>query len=215
MNRYDLIKYFIDKIATYEQAQEDPNNLSVEGFNDWMFQAFLDKKENIKNFHKYGNERDINLSTLVGTLFRYVKNYSKKAFENATVQTIDEFTYLAMLMNYGAMTKSELTSRNVHEKTTGMEILRRLIKNDFVTQTDDLTDKRSQIVEITEGGKVEILKLFQEMAKVSAIVSGNLSEQEKMILTYLLEKLDLFHRHIYDHDKNDDLAVLVQKHLIK
>lgn len=215
MNRYDLIKYFIDKVATYEQAQEDPNNLSVEGFNDWMFQAFLDKKENIKNFHKYGNERDINLSTLVGTLFRYVKNYSKKAFENATVQTIDEFTYLAMLMNYGAMTKSELTARNVHEKTTGMEILRRLIKNDFVTQTDDLTDKRSQIVEITEGGKVEILKLFQEMAKVSAIVSGNLSEQEKMILTYLLEKLDLFHRHIYDHDKNDDLAVLVQKHLIK
>lgn len=213
MNRYDLIKFFIDKIEAYEQAQGELDNLSVEGFNDWMFEQFLSKNQEVKavNYAK-GNEKDINLSVLIGTLFRYVKHYSKKVFEHSTVQSIDEFTYLAMLMSYGSMTKSELIARNVHEKTTGMEILRRLIKNNFVEQTDDLTDKRSQIVTITEGGKIEIIQLFQQMSKVSTLVSGNLSDQEKMILAYLLKKLDIFHRHIYDNEKHDDLNSLINRH---
>ncbi len=216
MTRYDLIKFFIDKIEAYEKDQADPNTLSVAGFNDWMFQSFLVGKsiregdKALKN--SQDNEKDVNLSILIGTLFRYVKNYSKKVFENSQVQTIDEFTYLAMLMNYGNMTKSELISRNVHEKTTGMEIIRRLISYNFITQTNDPTDKRSQIITITEGGKIEIFQLFKEMSKVSTIVSGNLSNEEKMILSYLLEKLDIFHRHIYDHEKKEDLDFLMCKY---
>jgi MarR family transcriptional regulator, lower aerobic nicotinate degradation pathway regulator len=216
MTRYDLIKFFIDKIEAYEKEQADPNALSVAGFNDWMFQSFLKGKntrEDVKELkHAQGNEKDVNLSILIGTLFRYVKNYSKKVFENSQVQTIDEFTYLAILMNYGDMTKSELISRNVHEKTTGMEIIRRLISHDFITQSNDPNDKRSQIIAITEGGKVEIFKLFKEMSKVSTIVSGDLSNQEKMILSYLLEKLDIFHRQIYDNEKKEDLDFLMNKY---
>jgi MarR family transcriptional regulator, lower aerobic nicotinate degradation pathway regulator len=219
MNRYDLIKYFIDKIESYEQAQTDAHNLSVEGFNDWMFKQFLDRKEsektNVINEHYKANEVNVNLSVLVGTLFRYVKNYSKKIFENSTIQNIDEFTYLAILINNGKMTKSDLISRNVHEKTTGMEIIRRLIGYGFVTQSDDPHDKRSQLVEITAAGQVEIFKLFEEMSQVSTLVSGDLTEQEKMILSYLLEKLDIFHRHIYDHEKNEDLGILIEKYFAK
>jgi MarR family transcriptional regulator, lower aerobic nicotinate degradation pathway regulator len=219
MNRYDLIKYFIDKVESYEQAQTDAQNLSVEGFNDWMFKQFLNKKVDAKprleNEHHTANEVNINLSSLVGTLYRYVKTYSKKAFEHSVIQNIDEFTYLAFLISYGKMTKSELISRNVHEKTTGMEIIRRLISHGFVIQSDDAHDKRSQNVEITAAGQVEIFKLFEEMSKVSTLVSGNLSEQEKMILSYLLNKLDVFHRHIYDHEKHDDLDVLMEKYFAK
>ena len=216
MNRYDLIKYFIDKVEAYDKAQTDTESLSVEGFNDWMFKQFLDKKNEvnpkIEQEHHKKNEVNINLSSLVGTLYRYVKTYSKKAFENSIIQNIDEFTYLAFLITYGKMTKSELISRNVHEKTTGMEIIRRLIGYGFVVQSDDAQDKRSQNVEITEGGRIEIMKLFQEMTKVSTIVSGNLTEQEKMILSYLLNKLDGFHRHIYDHEKHDNLDSLMEKY---
>ena len=216
MNRYDLIKYFIDKVEAYDKAQTDTESLSVEGFNDWMFKQFLDKKIDAKsrlpNEHHAANEVNINLSSLVGTLYRYVKTYSKKAFENSIIQNIEEFTYMAFLLSYGKMTKSELISRNVHEKTTGMEIIRRLIGYGFVVQSDDAQDKRSQNVEITEGGRIEIMKLFQEMSKVSTIVSGNLTEQEKMILSYLLNKLDGFHRHIYDHEKHDNLDSLMEKY---
>lgn len=216
MTRYDLIKFFIDKIEAYEQEQKGHNALSVEGFNDWMFQQFLNNKNVPKKEtelkHAQGNEKDINLSVLIGTLYRYVKHYSKKVFESSQVQTIDEFTYLAVLMNYGDMTKSALISYNVHEKTTGMEIIRRLIKYEFITQTDDFRDKRSQIIGITEMGKIEIFKLFREMSKVSTIVTGDLSSQEKMVLSYLLEKLDLFHRQIYDHEKKENLDFLVGKY---
>jgi MarR family transcriptional regulator, lower aerobic nicotinate degradation pathway regulator len=219
MNRYDLIKYFIDKVEAYDKAQPDSENLTVESFNDWMFNQFLDRKEAEKltpsNAHYKENEVNVNLSVMVGTLFRYVKNYSKKVFEHSTIQNIDEFTYLATLISYGKTTKSELISRNVHEKTTGMEIIRRLIGYGFVVQSDDVHDKRSQNVEITKNGQVEIFKLFEEMSKVSTLVSGNLSEQEKMILSYLLNKLDVFHRHIYDHEKHDDLDILMGKYFTK
>jgi MarR family transcriptional regulator, lower aerobic nicotinate degradation pathway regulator len=216
MTRYDLIKFFIDKVEAYEKEQADPNKLSVEDFNDWMFQSFLkakgEKNETKERDYADGNEKNINLSVLIGTLFRYVKSYSKKVFETSAVQTIDEFTYLAILLNDGNMSKSELISRNVHEKTTGMEIIRRLINHNFIIQTNDPNDKRSQIIAITDTGKIEIFKLFKEMSKVSTIVSGNLSNQEKTILSYLLEKLDIFHRHIYDHEKKEDLDFLMGKY---
>jgi MarR family transcriptional regulator, lower aerobic nicotinate degradation pathway regulator len=213
MNRYDLLRFFIEKIEAYEKTVEDPNALSPLGFNDFMLNNYL-KSQQPNRAHDVGGaiQKDIDVSVLIGTLYRYVKNYSKQVFKNTTVQTIDEFTYLAVLVSYGKMTKSELIAHNVQEKTTGMEIIRRLLRYGFITQTDDPTDKRSQILEITEGGKMEIFQLFQTMGKVSTLATGDLTEVEKSVLFYLLQKLDNFHRHIYGNEKNDNLNFLIEKY---
>jgi hypothetical protein len=59
-------------------------------------------------------------------MFRFAKQYSKKALENTNLKTIDDFGFLSSLIVAESMTKTELINRHVLEITTGMEIIKRL-----------------------------------------------------------------------------------------
>ncbi len=222
MTRYDLIRLLLENVEAYEndilskKKALDTEGVSLEGFNEWMFQHFIKKMPknvmHLKSPHAQGNLVNVDLSVLLGTLFRYTKYYSKKALDDSPLQSIEEFTYLASLFNGGKMSKTDLINRNVHEKTTGMEIIKRLQKHDFLIQKDDPTDRRSQIIEISESGKLIMIEIFKKMSKVSTLVTGDLNDLEKITLIGLLRKLDNFHHTIFDNDKNMDLDGLLDKH---
>ena len=76
----------------------------------------------------------------------------KKALEKTPLQTLEEFTYLATLLQ-SPMTKTQLINQHIQEKTTGMAVIQRLIKQNWVKQSENTADGRSQIVEITAEGR--------------------------------------------------------------
>jgi DNA-binding MarR family transcriptional regulator len=96
-------------------------------------------------------------------------------------------------MTFPSLTKMELIQKNVMEKTTGLEIIKRLIQYGFVEQFDDPDDKRSQRVTLTVAGREEIFRLLPTMEKVGDKVKGNLNDIETKELLFLLKKLDQFH----------------------
>jgi len=97
------------------------------------------------------------------------------------------------------------------EKTSGIEIINRLINLKFIEQFEDANNKRNVRIKVTELGKFEIIKIFPLMKKVSIVVAGNLTETEKKVLTYLLKKLDNFHNEIFINKKDLDLDKIIQK----
>jgi DNA-binding MarR family transcriptional regulator len=97
------------------------------------------------------------------------------------------------------------------EKTSGIEIINRLIRQEFIEQFDDEKDKRSKLLRITETGRRELMMILPRMNMVSKIVVGTLTKEEQNILTYLLRKLDHFHNDIYIHDKEKELEMIVLK----
>jgi DNA-binding MarR family transcriptional regulator len=92
------------------------------------------------------------------------------------------------------------------EKTSGSEIIRRLIKRGLIVESADENDKRSVRVSMTKSGREEILRILPLMSKVTKIVVGNLSTEEINTLSYLLKKLDYFHNDIYLHKKGQTLS---------
>ena len=145
-------------------------------------------------------------------MYRYARNYSKKALEKTPLQTIDEFTYLAALMR-SPMTKTQVINRHVQEKTTGMAVIQRLLKQNWVKQSDNSADARSQIIELTDEGRAVLMGAFSEMLKVSSIVTANLTIAEKVELNRILEKLNIFHRTILDKEKTLDLDNVLEKYV--
>jgi DNA-binding MarR family transcriptional regulator len=139
-------------------------------------------------------------------MYRYAKGYIKKALLESYLQTADEFSFLITLMTYDSLRKSELITKQVMEKTSGTEVIRRLIKNGMIVETADKNDKRSIRVSITKSGIEEILKILPIMSKVSKIVVGNLSNEEINTLSYLLKKLDYFHNDIYLNKRDKSLS---------
>jgi hypothetical protein len=62
---------------------------------------------------------------LVTLLFRYAKGYIKKALQDSIIQTADEFAF--NLITFESLTKTELISKQVMEKTSGVEVIKRLV----------------------------------------------------------------------------------------
>jgi DNA-binding MarR family transcriptional regulator len=92
------------------------------------------------------------------------------------------------------------------EKTSGTEIINRLVKRGMISEAADQNDKRSIKVSITKSGREEILRILPLMTRVTEIVTGNLNKEEINTLSYLLKKLDYFHNNIYLSKKGQPLS---------
>jgi DNA-binding MarR family transcriptional regulator len=152
------------------------------------------------------NQNDI--SILLVLMYRYAKGYIKKALKESIIQTPDEFSFLITLMTFESLTKTELINKQVIEKTSGTEVIKRLLNQKLIKEFADKEDKRSVRVCITQEGKKEVLTLLPQMQVVSKIVVGNLNEAETNSLAYLLKKLDYFHNDIFLNKKNLSLEEL-------
>jgi len=141
---------------------------------------------------------DNNIGRLFVYMSRYAKSLIKKALEGTPLQTGEDFTCLAILLTHDHLSKSELISRNLQEKTSGTEVIRRLLAAGLVTQWADPDDKRGKRIAITDKGKGLLYEVFKDMSQVGKIVTGTLTPGEKLTLQYLLQKLENFHYHHHE-----------------
>jgi DNA-binding MarR family transcriptional regulator len=168
-------------------------------------------KDDYLNYRSYP---EIEFSTLLTGLFRFAKHYIKKAFRETKLKTIDEFGFLASLLRHGSLLKNELINEHLLEISSGSEILKRLIRNGLVQEYQDKNDKRAKRVSLTEAGRQEIFKAFEDMHKVSEIVIGNLSKSELNDTLSALTKLTYFHQNIHENDRNTELDELHDKYIL-
>lgn len=219
MNSFEILKVLLTKLEAYEQQSTSKDNLSLEEFYDFIKPndtLIDDVKNNMLTDKPYQgdnhplhieNNVDRIISQHILFLYRYVKFYSKYALEGLQIRTIEEFGFLVTVMHHQSISKSELIKRNVMEKSSGIEIINRLIKNNLLKQYDNPQDKRSQFIALTEKGKMELFKSFEKMNLLGKISAGKLDNSEKEVLAMLLKKLDDFHYHNYmnkDIDKLED-----------
>lgn len=218
-SKYQLIKELIDKVSDYEKTGVPDQEMNLESFitflQDPQGHSTLEIRkmggELEEGVQKQGNEQETQIAILVTFMNRYAKLYAKKVLQHSALSTLDEFSYLIVLLTHESMTKTDLINKNVHEKTTGMEILKRLIKNGFIRQFDDTDDKRTQRVSITEAGRGVLFSILNQMGDVTKIVTGNLTQLEKNSLTYILKKLDHFHFDIFLHERTTSLQDIITK----
>lgn len=158
-----------------------------------------------------GYELEVSIGTLVICLNRYSRLLVKKGLAGFPELVSEDFTYLYTLMDVESMTKIQLIEKNVHEKPTGLEVIKRLLKHGLVDERNDENDKRSKRVFLTDKGKALFFATIEQMNKVALIVSGNLTADEKRQLHTLLKKLQDFHDPIYLSNKEISIDQLVEK----
>ncbi len=206
---YNLLKSLIPLIEQYEQETEGNDN--IEDFLQWA------------GGNKYGhlpaerNDLDIppgeNLEGVLGKyivfLYRYARSYVRKALEDTALTHFDDFAFLVALWADQPISKTSLIQKNIMDKSSGSEIIKRLIRQGFMEELPSETDKRSKLVRLTQVGTGALMQTFEKMGKVSMLISGNLSEAEKIQLFELLHKLHHFHLPIYMDQKNGSIEEIM------
>jgi DNA-binding MarR family transcriptional regulator len=189
-------EYSMDEFIGYLNAKSESQELEMREISGKNKEWFKDEYRNTTS----------DISILIVLMSHYAKWYIKKVLRESHLQTPDEFSFLITLMTYDSLSKSELITKQVMEKTSGTEVIHRLLKRGLIAESADENDKRSIRVSITGTGKDEILRILPLMSKVTKIVVGNLSTEEINTLSYLLKKLDYFHNNIYMNKRGKSLS---------
>lgn len=205
---------FRDIVGLVKEFRENNTNdkypVSLDGFKHWIADNIY-PTYTLENFEYEGKENGRSLDSVISTLLihlsRYARLYSKSIIVNSPFSTQEEYIFLITLKTFGPMSKMELIKRNIQDKPGGMQIISRLLQNEFVVQENDLKDKRSKILSITPLGLETLDFYMSNIRKATTIVAGKLNESEKMQLINLLNKLEDFHWPIYS--KNIDPEKLI------
>lgn len=209
---YPIIKEAIDLIEKFEsensKSTQYPNDM--EGFKKWMMNSFKNESSEQPEWEgkTMGRSAESVVATLVVHMNRYAKNYFRAALLGSDFSSQDDVIYLIVLRFSAPLTKMELIKKNVHDKPAGMQIINRLIARGWAEQKDSEKDKRSKLISITQKGLQSLAEVMTKVRQATDIVSGKLTQTEKMQLISILNKLNDFHLDIYD--KNYDPAELLE-----
>ncbi len=153
---FDLIKAVVELVQQFMEQNEDKALYSndIQGFTEWVNVSCKDNSE-LEGLSWVGKESGRSSESIINTLLirmgRYAKTYSRSV-GSSVFSSQDDFIYLIGLKMMGPMTKMELIKRNVHEKSSGILVINRLIHNEWAEQTVSQKDKRTKYIQITEKG---------------------------------------------------------------
>lgn len=207
-----LIKEVISEIELFS---EESRSTSLEDFRIWLNHRAYEKENPKHLFDKYGievNDLENEICKQILLLNRFAKQMIRKGLSSYPQLANEEFTYLYRLMDYECLTKMQLVEKNGHEKQTGFEIIKRLIKNGLIEEFDDTMDRRSKRIKVTALGMKIFRESSQDVTNIAKILSANLENQEKEILLKSLKRLNDFHFTVYHHYKDapiDEITKLI------
>ncbi|NRB61009.1 MAG: winged helix DNA-binding protein [Winogradskyella sp.] len=200
-----LIKLLVDEAIKYKL--EVNSDISLESYME-----FLRNKDHKQEYRKILKlqEEEINQEIIVhlARLNRYANLYLKDALKQTGFSTDMEFPFTAIIHQYGPLSKMELIRKMVYEKSSGMQIINRLIEKNIFTQIDNPNDKRSKLIKLTNKGEQEIFRAYNNARPAAKVVSFPLNELEKKQLIKILNKLDDYHLNNYLDNKFDATDIL-------
>lgn len=209
---YPLLHELLDLVERYEEFRGNAEQ-SMSNFLRFADQTLEQQTNSEEPKVGMGGHAYLNamIARDISFVYRYMRYFVRKAIKDTPLQTIDEYSYLITLMAKGEMTKTELNNYNVIEKTSGSEIIRRLLKGGLISQTRNLQDRRSLLLSITPKGREVVKELLPRMQQSSDLLLRDLSWDQKIFLHSLHEQLYESNHPLFLTERDTDLAKLVEK----
>lgn len=132
-------------------------------------------------------------SKLITYMYRYMSHYAKAFEQKWMALSLAEFTYVGPMVFKESMTKKDLILYNVHEKTSGTEIINRLVRKGYLTETPNPDDGRSKLLKVTESGRAAFFEVLPSLDLVSKQLVAPLDKTSLESLLHLLEPLHQVH----------------------
>ncbi|MBD0254837.1 MAG: winged helix DNA-binding protein [Cytophagales bacterium] len=149
------------------------------------------------------------IAMLLGFMGQYATFYARRIFRRSVVYSLDDFGVLISLHPDRKLTKTETLKECRLEKSSGNEVLKRLLKQNLIRETDHPTDRRSKVIELTEQGREAFGRVWVPIARMSNVVAGDLTPEEQLLLLHLLRKLNRFHQPIFEQGKEEAVEQLL------
>ena len=202
-NKYDNIQ----RLIAYWQEFEGKNpTQDFSGFGQWLSKEKINdpsfSPSNIKSGDLLNqSESEINIKQrfleLISRLSRLQDFYTKKLFEGLPLNNLLEFSFLFSLNKNSSFKKKEIIDYNLVEYTTGIDIIKRLIRLQLVNEFPDQFDKRSKRLKITSEGKRVLVDALLVINKIGHLFFNNRQHNNWEVCLQNLTELEAYHKNIF------------------
>ena len=217
---FELINYFKEYTEKYEN-----DNLS--DFSVWLkskmdlnksiqnipLQSTFSSPQDMGNYSQQRLQTELEISKLLNRLYKINRIYHKSALGDIDIDFPDEINLLMEVQKHQQLTKSDLIEKCLLESTTGTEMIKRLIKNGYLSESVNKEDRRSRIVKLTTKGIGLLQDVFPKLILSTKLLGANLNQGQKLELFKLLGLINSFHSEILKSEKEINIEELVTQKL--
>lgn len=208
--QYELLKEVIAQLEVFDREDHGSN---LRDFTMWLYNQLKVEEDKIESTPNLDGNLDPQISQLINIFNAHSKHYTKTALKNSPLVSVTDFGFLMSLMEEGSIRKTDLIARNYSELSPGIEVIKRLLRQELVEDFNDPLDGRSKRVRITPKGAEVFQSVLSEINRAARLMSGNLEVEEKLQLLALGNKLKSFHQIIWDQARGQDLTELENRFL--
>ena len=197
-------KSYIPLIEAWETfLHTNPNNSLVD-FGHWLIEnksnekqkAIIDNKlENLfdKNSGEYNfSFKSSEAAFLIWRLSKFVRHYTKPILTEKGLSGQDDFAILAQIDFLKSCSKKDAIEANIIEASTGIEIIKRLVKQKLIVEKQNKEDKRQMLISLTSKGQDLLRSIYVGFLSIQDVLA-DMEKEERMILIPILKRLDTFH----------------------
>lgn len=190
-NSLNIVTALIEQIKRFESEKgQEPQD--IKEFTIWLNQVVFEHHTSLKSGHEE-DDIDMELTFLLIMQSKHYKMYCKEALVDTEINSPDEYSFLYHLSLVESFRKMELIHIHLLEAPSGIEVIKRLLKKDFIEEFDDPDDKRAKRVRITKKGKQETERLAPNMKQVYSKMTAKMSFKEKTHVISFLRELNEYH----------------------
>jgi len=179
---YSLLKEIIGLVEEYQQGH---SSKKIEGFTIWLNNRLF----STKNRDKHSAHDELLIAFKLMQLNKELKKQTKSVLSKSNISSIDEYSFLLHLDYQESFRKMEIVEIHNLEAPTGIEIIKRLLKNKFIDEFPDKEDKRAKRIKITRGGMKELRTIKPKIDMIFSKLTEPLSLNEKIQISGLMDKI--------------------------
>lgn len=140
---------------------------------------------------------------LIGRIASFHFGYAQSALKDLGINNFDDFMYMSTIHNAKNPRKTEVIYKNFSELSSGLLIIDRLKKAQWVEEQNDLEDKRSKRLSLTPLGTDILFLCYGKMVKACKLFYGAIAPEDLKLCVQLLSPLDLRFAPLWADHKNN------------
>lgn len=208
-SNYTIVKQLIDLWESFEDEAIEEHSLL--NFAEWMVRQlketpvvntkkrlkheFLPHSETITFLEKL--ELNSRFQEYILRIARFEDFYIRKYLINLPLNSRLEYLFLYTVDNLEKARKTELINIHLVEYTTGMDTIRRLIKNNLLNELPDEQDKRAKLLVITNEGAEILNSANKRIAEAHKMFLTCISPNKWKKALTVLDEIHQIHSYVY------------------
>ncbi len=136
---------------------------------------------------------------IVIRLYKAIRFYFKPILQNHGFKSLEDFLFLATLGWRNNISKKSLCRMNMTEIPTGIDIIKRLLQQEWVIENENPADKREKLLILSDKGRHKLFEVFSQPKAIEDVMA-DMPHEDRITFMRMIDRLNNYHTKVY-HQK--------------